>query len=156
MQGHDKIPMEQEGRMKHPFTGDYIKMVSAALEVQGVKMDKKIFNTGDYVIFESAYIPTGSVAMIDEHSGNIVQDNALVWLPQLHQIMDLFGNFTASLEAIRSGLGFPGAGAPNGYFENFRSWEECALAVLMLKRAGKVWSGKEWTKSDLQIEKFPG
>lgn len=131
--------------MNHPFTGDYIRMVSASSEVQGIMMQKKVFSTGDFVIFESAYTPAGTVSMIDERSGNIVQDNAQVWLPQLHQLMKLFGTFTDSLTAIRAGLGFPGTGAPNGYFEKFRSWEECTLAVLMLKQVGKIWNGQAWT-----------
>lgn len=131
--------------MKHPFTQDYLKMVGAAAEVQKARLHDKVFQTGDYVVFESAYIPAGMVSMIDEHSGNIPQDNAQMWVPQLHQLMGLFGNFAASLDAMRSGLNSP-AGAPAGYFESFRSWEECTLAVLMLKRAGKIWDGRQWLK----------
>jgi hypothetical protein len=130
--------------MKHPFTGEYIKMVSAASDMQTARLKDKIFQAGDFVIFESAFTPTGLVSMIDEHSGNIPQDNAKVWIPQLHQLMELFGDFTASLEAIRSGLSFPGAGAPEGYFEKFKSWEECTLAVLMLKKTHKLWDGQTW------------
>jgi hypothetical protein len=127
--------------MKHPFTPDYIKMVAAADEVQSVRMKNKEFQAGDYVIFESAFTPAGMVSMIDEHSHNIPQDNAQVWIPQLHQLMGLFGTFPASLSAMRSGLNHPGAG-----FENFRSWEECTVAVLMLQRAGKIWNGQGWIK----------
>ena len=129
--------------MKSPFSPDYIKMASAAEAVQSVRMKDKVFQAGDYVIFESAFTPQGMVSIIDEHSHNIPQDNAQVWLPQLHQLMGLFGNFTASLEAMRSGLNHP-ATAPTGYFESFRSWEECTLAVLMLKRGNKLWDGKAW------------
>src|SRR3954464_2114339 len=129
--------------MSHPFTGDYIKMAAAAPEVQSVRLAKKIFQTGDFVIFESEFTPPGMVSMIDERSGNIPQDNAKTWLPQLRQLMDLFGDFTASLDAIRSGLSST-SGAPSGYFETFRSWEECTLAVLMLKRCKKIWNGEAW------------
>lgn len=128
--------------MKNPFSPEYIKMVSAAAEVQVVRMATKEFQAGDYAIFESAFTPAGMVSIIDEHSHNIPQDNALVWIPQLHQLMGLFGGFAASLEAMRSGLNHPGAG-----FEKLRSWEECTLAVLMLKKAGKVWSGDHWVKT---------
>lgn len=128
--------------MKHPFTAEYVKMATAAHDMQAARLQDKIFQAGDFVIFESAFTPPGLVSMIDEHSGNIPQDNAKVWIPQLHQLMGLFGNFTASLEAIRSGLN--GAGAPAGYFEKFKSWEECTLAVLMLKKANKFWDGQAW------------
>ncbi|HLP41157.1 MAG TPA: hypothetical protein VK465_06590 [Fibrobacteria bacterium] len=131
------------GGMKSPFSPEYRNMVAAAKEVQVVRMHDLVFQSGDYVIFESAYTPAGMVSMIDEHSGGIVQDHAQVWLPQLHQLMELFGDYSASLSAMRSGLS--GAGAPAGYFESFHSWEECTLAVLMLSRAGKVWNGKAWT-----------
>jgi hypothetical protein len=133
--------------MKHPFTGEYIKMASAAQEVQVVRLASMLFQTGDFVIFESAFTPAGMVSMIDEHSHNIPQDNAKVWLPQLRQLMDMFGDFTASLDAFRASLSHPASGAPHGYFEKFKSWEECTLAVLMLKRAGKIWNGQTWTVS---------
>src|SRR4051812_26275135 len=99
-----------EGLMKNPFTPDYIKMVSAAAEVQAARLGTKIFAAGDFVIFESAFTPAGMVSMIDEHSHNIPQDNAQVWIPQLHQLMGLFGKFSESLAAMRSGLNHPGAG----------------------------------------------
>lgn len=130
--------------MKHPFTGEYLKMASAATEIQIVRLAGMVFQSGDFVIFESAFTPAGMVSMIDEHSHNIPQDNAKVWLPQLRQLMDMFGDFTASLEAFRSGLGNPASGAPEGYFEKFKSWEECTLAVLMLKQSGKIWNGQGW------------
>lgn len=132
--------------MKTPFTPEYRKMAAAAAEVQSVRMKDMIFQSGDFVIFESAYTPSGMVSMIDEHSVGIPQDNAQVWLPQLHQLMELFGDYAASLEAMRSGLA-NGNGAPKGYFEAFRSWEECTLAVLMLKRVGKLWDGNAWSAS---------
>ena len=138
--------------MNHPFTTHYISMVSASAEAQQVRMKSKVFEAGDYVIFESAFTPAGMVSMIDERSGGIIQDNALSWLPQLHQLMALFGNYPASLQAIRSGLGFPGAGAPSGYYEAFRSWEECTLAVLMLQRCQKVWMGREWSPAPLPLK----
>lgn len=133
--------------MKHPFTGEYIKMASEAQEVQVVRLSTMLFQTGDFVIFESAFTPSGMVSMIDEHSHGIPQDNAKVWLPQLRQLMDMFGDFTASLEAFRASLTSPASGAPYGYFEKFKSWEECTLAVLMLKRAGKIWNGQGWVVS---------
>jgi hypothetical protein len=71
--------------MKHPFTGEYLKMAKAAKEVQCIRLDGKVFQSGDYVIFESAFTPAGMVSMIDEHSHNIPQDNAQVWLPQLRE-----------------------------------------------------------------------
>src|SRR4051812_49200901 len=106
--------------MKHPFTAEYLKMAAAAQEVQVVRLDGKVFQSGDFVIFESAFTPVGMVSMIDEHSHNIPQDNAKVWLPQLRQLMDMFGDFTASLAAFRRGL--TDVTAPQGYFENFKSW----------------------------------
>lgn len=130
--------------MKHPFTADYVKMASAASEMQATRLKDKIFQAGDFVIFESTFTPAGMVSMVDEHSGNIPQDNAQVWIPQLHQLMDLFGNFTASLEAIRSGLNSHGVDPSTGYFEKFKSWEECTLAVLMLKKFNKWWNGTTW------------
>lgn len=132
--------------MKTPFTPEYRKMAAAAGEVQSVRLKDKIFEAGDYVVFESAYTPAGMVSLIEEHSVGIPQDNAQVWLPQLHQLMALFGDYPASLAAMREGLG--GAnGTPNGYFEAFKSWEECTLAVLMLRHAGKVWNGSAWSES---------
>ena len=131
--------------MKHPFTAEYIKMASAAQEVQVVRLDGKIFQSGDFVIFESSFTPAGMVSMVDEHSHNIPQDNAKTWLPQLRQLMDMFGDFTASLEAFRTGLGSPTVGTPTAYFERFKSWEECTLAVLMLKKARKIWNGSAWS-----------
>lgn len=131
--------------MKTPFSPEYRKMAAKAAEVQFVRMEYKLFQTGDFVIFESAYTPAGMVSMIDEHSTGIPQDNAQTWLPQLHQLMELFGDYKDSLDAIRSGLG--GAGAPPGYFEAFKSWEECTLAVLMLKKVNKVWTGSDWVGS---------
>lgn len=129
--------------MKHPFTGEYIKMASGAAEVQSVRMASKEFQTGDYVIFESAFTPAGMVSLIDEHSHGIPQDNAQVWLPQLRQLMDMFGDFRSSLEAFSMAFGAQ-AGAPAGYFDKFKSWEEVTLAVLMLRRAGKTWNGQAW------------
>ncbi len=131
--------------MKHPFSGEYIKMAIASLEMQSARLADKVFQAGDFVIFESAYTPAGMVSMIDEHSHNIPQDNAQCWLPQLHQLMGLFGNFSASLEAFRTVLGSPDAGVPAGYFEKFRTWEECTLAILMLKKVNKIWDGQTWT-----------
>ena len=131
--------------MKHPFTREYINMASAAGEVQVVRLDDKVFQSGDFVIFESSFTPAGMVSMIDEHSHNIPQDNAQVWLPQLRQLMDMFGDFAASLEAFQTGLGNPvAAGAPADYFQRFKGWEECILAVLMLKKSGKIWDGATW------------
>jgi hypothetical protein len=129
--------------MKHPFTGEYIKMATAAAEVQSARMISKIFETGDYAIFESAFTPAGMVSPIDEHSHGIPQDNAKVWLPQLRQLMDMFGEFRASLEAFSAALGSP-AGSPDTYFEKFKSWEEVTLAVLMLSKTGKTWNGQAW------------
>ena len=131
--------------MSHPFTADYIRMAAASRELQSVRMQSKIFQAGDFVIFESSYTPAGMVSMIDERSGNIPQDNAQVWLPQLHQLMELFGDFPASLQAMRGGLS-TGTGAPHGYFESFRSWEECTLAVLMLTQ-GCLWNGTGWVRA---------
>ena len=64
-------------------------------------------------------------------------------LPQLRQLMDMFGDFRSSLEAFSAALGAQ-AGAPAGYFDKFKSWEEVTLAVLMLRRAGKIWNGQAW------------
>jgi hypothetical protein len=133
--------------MKHPFTGEYLKMATAAKEVQCIRLDGKVFQSGDYVIFESPFTPAGMVSMIDEHSHNIPQDNAQVWLPQLRQLMDMFGDFKASLNAFRNGFANTASGAPSGYFESFKSWEECTLAVVMLHKAGKIWDGQAWTAS---------
>jgi hypothetical protein len=83
------------------------------------------------------------VSLIDEHSHGIPQENARVWLPQLRQLMDMFGDFRSSLEAFSSALGTQ-AGAPSGYFDTFKSWEEVTLAVLMLRRTGKLWTGAAW------------
>jgi len=130
--------------MKHPFTAEYVKMASAATDMQATRLKDKIFQAGDFVIFESTFTPPGMVSMIDEHSGNIPQDNAQVWIPQLHQLMELFGNFTASLAAMRSGLNSQGVGLSTEYFEKFKSWEECTLAVLMLKKFYKIWNGTTW------------
>jgi hypothetical protein len=129
--------------MKHPFSGEYIKMAAAAGEVQAIRLGSKLFEAGDFVIFESAFTPTGMVSPIDEHSHGVPQDNARVWLPQLRQLMDLFGDFRSSLEAFSSALGSQ-AGAPDGYFDKFKSWEEVTLAVLMLRKAGKIWNGQAW------------
>lgn len=131
--------------MQHPFTGEYIKMAGAAAEVQAARMATKEFQAGDYVIFESAFTPAGMVSHIDEHSHGIPQDNARVWLPQLRQLMDMFGDFRASLEAFSSALGSQN-GSPSGYFDKFKSWEEVTLAVLMLRRAGKIWDGQDWVR----------
>jgi hypothetical protein len=129
--------------MKHPFTGEYIQMASAAAEVQAARMDTKVFEAGDFVIFESAFTPAGMVSPIDEHSHGIPQDNARIWLPQLRQLMDLFGDFRASLDAFSAAFG---AVAMAAYFDRFKSWEEVTLAVLMLRRAGKVWDGTAWVR----------
>ena len=129
--------------MHNPFTGEYIKMAGAAAEVQANRMATKVFEAGDYVIFESAFTPAGMVSPIDEHSHGIPQDNARIWLPQLRQLLDMFGDFRSSLEAFSSALGSQ-AGAPVGYFDTFKSWEEVTLAVLMLRRAGLIWNGQAW------------
>jgi hypothetical protein len=129
--------------MKHPFSGEYIKMASAAGEVQAARMATKIFEAGDYAIFESAFTPAGMVSPIDDHSHGIPQDNAKVWLPQLRQLMDMFGDFRASLEAFSGALGSQ-AGSPHVYFETFKSWEEVTLAVLMMSKTGKIWNGQAW------------
>ena len=131
--------------MKHPFSGEYIKMASAATEVQSQRLADKVFQTGDYVIFESAFTPAGMVSLIDEHSNNIPQDNAQVWLPQLRQLMDMFGDFRNSLEAFSAAFGQQ-AGAPAGYFDKFKSWEEVTLAVLILRKSGKIWNGQGWVR----------
>jgi hypothetical protein len=131
--------------MKHPFTGDFIGMAAAASEVQSARMSDKVFESGDYVIFESAFTPSGMVSQIDEHSHGIPQENARVWLPQLRQLMDMFGDFRASMEAFSLALGSHAA-APAGYFEKFKSWEEVTLAVLMLRRTGKIWDGRAWVR----------
>jgi hypothetical protein len=130
--------------MKSPFTPAYTKMVAASEEVQAVRMKDLVFESGDLVIFESAFTPAGMVSMIDDRSVGIVQDNAQVWLPQLHQLMGLFGGYASSLQAMRASLGSAESGVPDGYFEAFGSWEECTLAVLMLTRASKVWNGSAW------------
>lgn len=132
--------------MKHPFTPEYIQMAIAAADMQAARMTDKIFQSGDFVIFESSFTPAGMVSMIDEHSHNIPQDNAQAWIPNLHQLMAMFGDFTASLEAMRAGLGSDPAGAPPDYFRKFKSWEECTLAVLMLRLPGKVWDGRAWVR----------
>jgi hypothetical protein len=129
--------------MKHPFTCEYIKMATAAGEVQVARMAAKIFEAGDYAIFESAFTPAGMVSPIDEHSHGIPQDNARVWLPQLRQLMDMFGDFRSSLVAFSAALGSQ-AGSPDVYFEKFKSWEEVTLAVLMLSKNGKIWNGQAW------------
>jgi hypothetical protein len=129
--------------MKHPFTGEYINMAAGAFEVQSARMGSTIFEAGDFVIFESAFTPAGMVSPIDEHSYGVPQDNARVWLPQLRQLMDMFGDFRSSLEAFSSALGSH-AGAPEGYFDKFKSWEEVTLAVLMLRKTGKIWNGRDW------------
>ena len=129
--------------MKTPFTPEYRKMAAAAAEVQVIRLKDKVFEAGDFVVFESAFTPAGMVSLIEEHSVGIPQDNAQVWLPQLHQLMALFGDYPASLAAMREGLG-DGNGTPRGYFEAFKSWEECTLAVLILKRARKMWNGTSW------------
>ena len=131
--------------MKHPFTGEFIKMAAAAGEVQAIRLGTKLFEAGDFVIFESAFTPAGMVSHIDEHSHGVPQDNARVWLPQLRQLMDLFGDFRSSLEAFSAALGSH-AGAPDGYFDKFKSWEEVTLAVLMLRKAGKLWNGQAWLR----------
>jgi hypothetical protein len=59
-------------------------------------------------------------------------------------LMDMFGDFKASLEAFSAALGSHAIGAPGGYFEKFKSWEECTLAVLMLRKTGKIWNGQGW------------
>lgn len=129
--------------MKHPFSGEYIKMAGAATEVQSARLIDKVFQTGDYVIFESAFTPAGMVSLIDEHSHGIPQDNAQVWLPQLRQLMDMFGDFRNSLEAFSNAFGAQ-TGAPAGYFDKFKSWEEVTLAVLMLRKTRKIWNGQAW------------
>jgi|SRR5690606_3833250 len=132
--------------MKHPFTADYIQMAIAASDIQAARMTDKVFQSGDFVIFESSFTPAGMVSMIDEHSHNIPQDNAQAWLPNLHQLMSMFGDFTASLDAMRTGLGAPPAGSPPDYFGSFKSWEECTLAVLMLRLPGKIWVDGKWVR----------
>lgn len=138
-----------EDKVKHPFSGEYIKMAAAAADMQAARLTDKVFQSGDYVIFESSFTPSGMVSMIDEHSHNIPQDNAQAWIPNLHQLMDMFGGYKASLEAIRSGLGSPAAGSLPGYYERFKSWEECVLAVLMLLKADKIWNGDAWAPRGL-------
>jgi hypothetical protein len=57
--------------------------------------------------------------------------------------MDMFGDFRSSLAAFSAALGSR-AGAPDVYFEKFKSWEEVTLAVLMLSKTGKIWNGQAW------------
>ncbi len=131
--------------MNHPFSGEYIKMASAAAGGQGARLGDKVFQAGDYGMFESSLTPAGMVSLIDEHPHGISQENARVWLPQLRQLMDMFGDFRSSLEAFSSALGSR-TGAPSGYFDKFKSWEEVTLAVLMLRRTGKTWNGQAWER----------
>lgn len=127
--------------MSQSFTQAYLKMVATAKEVQSIRLTERIFPAGDYAIFESPFIPSGAVSQIDERSAGIPQDNALAWLPNLGQIMELFGGYHASLNAMRKAL-FGSETAR--YFEAFTSWEECVLAILMLEKFGKYWTGSEW------------
>ncbi len=128
--------------MSQTFTQAYLKMVATAKEVQSIRLTERVFPAGDYAIFESPFIPNGAVSQIDERSAGIPQENALAWLPNLAQIMELFGGYHASLSAMRKAL-FSNETAQ--YFEAFTSWEECVLAILMLERFGKYWNGTEWT-----------
>jgi len=131
--------------MPHPFTQTYVKMVSAAAEVQEVRLATKLFPTGDYALFESPFIPAGAISQIDERSADIPQDNALAWLPNLGQLMELIGGYQASLGAMRNAL----LGEKSGrYLAAFQSWEECVLAVLMWSRFQKVWQGQAWIPED--------
>ncbi len=127
--------------MSNPFTQAYLRMVSNASEVQGIRMDKRIFPIGDFAVFESPFIPTGAISQIDERSAGVPQDNALAWLPNLAQLMELFGGYPASLKAMRRA--FDG-NIQAEYFESFNSWEECTLAVLMLEKFGKKWTNDSW------------
>jgi hypothetical protein len=127
--------------MANPFTQAYLTMVSRATEVQSVRLNNRIFPIGDYAIFESPFIPSGAISQIDDRSAGVPQDNALAWLPNLAQLMELFGGYPASLQAMRKA--FFGTALSN-YFEGFNSWEECTLAVLMLEKFQKVWSGDAW------------
>ena len=127
--------------MSHPFTQAYVKMISAASEIQELRLKDRIFEAGEHVLFESPFIPNGSITTIDDRSTGVPQENALAWLPQLHQLMELMGGFSGSLEAWRRCLT---GGAPKGYLEGFKSWDECALALLMLERFHKKWNGTAW------------
>lgn len=129
--------------MSNPFTQTYLRMVSQAAEVQSVRLSTRIFPIGDYAIFESPFIPAGAISQIDDRSAGVPQDNALAWLPNLAQLMDLFGGYPGSLQAMRKAFFGNSLG---GYFEAFNSWEECTLAVLMLEKFQKVWTGETWDK----------
>jgi hypothetical protein len=127
--------------MSHPFTHTYMKMVSASQEVQSVRLTTRLFPTGDYAVFESPFIPSGAISQIDERSAGIPQDNALAWLPNLGQLMELIGGYHASMNAMRKA--FVGEQS-SVYLAAFTSWEECVMAVLMLERFAKVWTGDQW------------
>lgn len=127
--------------MAGPFTQQYLRMVTKAEEVQAIRLGNRIFPAGDYALFESPFIPSGAITQIDERSAGVPQDNALAWLPSLGQLMELFGGYAHSLQAMRKALH---GGTQNGYLESFTSWEECTLAVLMFDRFRKVWSGENW------------
>lgn len=127
--------------MAGPFTQQYLRMVTKAEEVQAIRLGNRIFPAGDYALFESPFIPSGAISQIDERSAGVPQDNALAWLPSLGQLMELFGGYAQSLQAMRKALL---GGFQEGYLESFASWEECTLAVLMFDRFRKVWSGDSW------------
>jgi hypothetical protein len=127
--------------MASPFTQLYLRMAIKATEVQSIRLESRIFPAGDYALFESPFIPSGAISQIDERSAGVPQDNALAWLPNLGQLMELFGGYAHSLEAMRKALH---GGTPEGYLEAFTSWEECTLAVLMLDRFRKIWAGDAW------------
>jgi hypothetical protein len=127
--------------MSSPFTQAYLRMVMKAEEVQSLRLNTRIFPAGDFALFESPFIPSGAISQIDERSAGVPQDNALAWLPNLAQLMDLFGGFAPSLNAMRRAFF---GGTPSGYLEAFTSWEECTLAVLMLEKFRKVWNGESW------------
>lgn len=119
-------------------------MVATANEIQSVRMQSRIFELGDYAAFESPFIPQGAITAIDDRSVGVPQDNALYWIPQLHQIMALIGGYHHTLDILRAALG---GGAPKGYLEGLSSWEECALALLMWKRFNRVWQGQGWIRT---------
>jgi len=160
--------------MNSPFTPAYIAMVRASEEIQAMRPNSNfesgdwfITNTALYgkdygdilrskkteIYWRQMFSENEIQCVGDVLSGGEVPEpewswvlgsrDSVTWIPRLDQLLKIIGDFISWLGII-----------PNDFDSALRSikadpgravdWCEIALAVVMRKKYGKVWSGEKW------------